>query len=103
MTVLHFKKQNALYTTFQNALSPFLLKNLVVFYIGQHPQNVGIVEIRIPQVGMLPYTNFLKPIDVYGLAPVLSLFFSTCCLLIVHVQEIAKTPKLFELDTNVQL
>jgi hypothetical protein len=74
-----------------------------VFYLGQHPRNAGIIEIRTPQMGMLPYINFFKPIDVYGFAPMLSLFFSTCCLPIVHVQEISKTPKLFELDTNVQL
>ncbi len=102
MTLVHLFFKNPLCTTFQNALPPFLLKDLAVFYVGQHPQNVSIIEIRTPQAGMLPYTNFFKPIGVYGFALVLSLFFSTC-LAIVHVQKFAETPKLFELDMNVQL
>jgi hypothetical protein len=48
-------------------------------------------------------SKFFKLINEYGFAPMLPLYFSTCVLPIVHVQEIAKTPKLSKLDTNVQL
>jgi hypothetical protein len=48
-------------------------------------------------------SKFFKLINVYGFAPMLPVFFPTCVLPIVHVQKIVKTPKLFKLDTNVQL
>ncbi len=40
---------------------------------------------------------------MYGFAPMLSLIFSTCVLLIGHVKKFAKTPKSSKLDMNVWL